>query len=92
MRPPSPRLSTAKPVNSTVQSKAIPGDGSTWLAGPIGMRGETATATPTARRAPRSSAQSGPSAASAAIVGVSAPKDRRTSRSPRFAHNRRPMA
>ena len=80
------------PGNSTVQSRAIPGDGSTWLAGPIGMRGENATATPTARRAPRNTAQSGPSIASAAIVPVSAPRDRRTSRSLRFAHNRRLMA
>ena len=71
---PSPRLSTANPTRSTVQSKETPGAGSTWLDGPIGISGESATATPTARRAPRSTAQSGPSMASDVMVDPIGPQ------------------
>ena len=92
VRPPRPRTSTANPDKSTVQSKATPGDGSTELAGPIGIKGESATATPTATKAPRNTAQIGPSVTSAAIVGLSAPRDRSTPRSPRLANNCRLMA
>ena len=65
--------------------EATPGDGSTALAGPIGIEGESATATPRAMRAPKNTAQIGPRVASAANVGLSAPRDRRTPRSPRLS-------
>ena len=85
---PSRTTRPTNPTMSTVQSNAKPGCGSTWRTGPIGAKGEIATATPTAASDPRTTLPSTGSSPSAAVIDGGAPRARSTSRSPPLERQR----
>ena len=76
-----PTTRRAKPDPSTVQSKAIPGVGSTSATGPRGAKGESPTAMARATSPPSTTLVSQPSVAPHVKIAGSAPRARRTSMS-----------
>ena len=62
--------STRRPPASTVQSNAVPGDGSTRRTGPIGVKLDRPTATTTARNEPTTTAPATPKRPSMIVIVV----------------------
>ena len=89
---PRPKIRTSRPVPSTVQSKASPGLGSRVRAGPMGAKGDSATAISRATTDPTTTAPRTPSRPSAMVTAGLAPRARSTPMSSASAPSRLPMA